>query len=211
MVIPEFEYFLKVANPSKMSEFVNLRLGAWKQCDSLSSLRCFTYLPSEVEVNKPDFQSVEIGYIEPGHGLRGRKVWLYTDVDLKGMYDTFTGKKSIQLWCYTHATTTRSQKETSKDMSASSESQKSDVDAVYEQLREKHTSYDEERLRMWAHLVQMGKHASLDEPPDKPYFCGRKRPNNEHDALSCTKTRIVSNSPERKVSIRTELIDQLEK
>ena len=132
MVIPEFEYFLKVVNPSKMSEFVNLRLGTWKQCDSLSSLRCFLdekmCLPSEVEVNKPDFQSVEIRYIEPGHGLRGQKVWLYTDVDLKGMYDTFTGKKSIQLWCYTHATTTKSQKE---DMSASSESQKSDVDAVY--------------------------------------------------------------------------------
>ena len=82
---------------------------------------------------------------------------------------------------------------------------------IYEQLREKHTSYDEERLRMWAHLVQMGKHASLDEPSDKPYFRGRERPNNEHDTLSCSKTRIVSNSPGRKVSIRMELIDQLEK
>ena len=42
---------------------------------------------------------------------------------------------------------------------------------VYEQLRDKHKSlYDEERLRMWAHLIQMGKHASLDEPPDKPLF-----------------------------------------
>ena len=216
MVIPEFEYFLKVVNPSKMSEFVNLRLGTWKQCETLSALRCLleekTCLPSEVKINKPNFQIVEIGYIEPGHGLRGQKVWLYADADLKGMYDKLTGKKSIQLWCYTHVTATKSQKETSKDLSASSESQKSDVDAVYEQLREKHSSYyDEERLRMWAHLVQMGKHTSLDEPPDKPYFRGCKRPNNEQGASGCTKTRVVSSSPGRKVSMRTELIDQLEK
>ena len=84
-------------------------------------------------------------------------------------------------------TTTKNQKETCKDVSASS-GQKSDVDAVYEQLREKHTSYDEEHLRMWAHLAQMGKHASLDEPPDKPFFHGRKRPTNELDARNGTKT-----------------------
>ena len=61
----------------------------WKQCDSLSSLWCFLdekmCLPSDVDVNKPDFQSVETGYIGPGHS----------------------------------------------------------------------TSYDEERLRIWAHLVQI--------------------------------------------------------
>ena len=142
MVIPEFEYFLKVVNPSKMSEFVNVCLGAWKQCETLSALRSFLdekmCLPSGVEVNKPNFQMVDVGYIESGHGLKGRKVWLYTDIDLKGMYDKFTGKKSTQLWCYTHVTTTKSQKETSKDVSASSEGQKSDVDAVYEQLRNIH-------------------------------------------------------------------------
>ena len=95
-----------------------------------------------------------------------------------------------------HATTTKRQNETSSKFI----SEKSDVDTVYEELREKHTSYNEERLRVWAHLVQMDKHASsLDEPPDKPYFCGRKRPDNKHDARSCTNTCIVSNSPGQKV------------
>ena len=145
--MPEFEYFLKVINPDKMSVFFNLQLGIWKQCDSLSALKCFldekTCLPSEAEVRRPNFQSVEVRYIEKGHSLKERKVWLYTDEDLKEMYDVHTGKKSqksIQLWCYTHVSTTKSQKEpSSKDVSTSSESQKSDVDAVYEQLREKHT------------------------------------------------------------------------
>ena len=54
------------------------------------------------------------------------------------MYHELAGKKSIQPWCYTHVTTTKIQKEISKDVSASSEGQKSDVDAVYEQLRQKH-------------------------------------------------------------------------
>ena len=61
---------------------------------------------------------------------------------------------------------------------------------------------------MWAHL---DKHASLDEPPDKPFFRGCKRPTNELDAPNSTKTHIISNSPGQKVLIRTELIDQLEK
>ena len=51
---------------------------------------------------------------------------------------------------------------------------------------------------MWAHLVQMGKHSLLDEPPYKSFFRGRKRPNNEHSTPSCTKTRMVSNSLGRK-------------
>lgn len=52
--------------------------------------------------------------------------------------------------------TTKGQKEASSK--AVYANQKSDIDVVYEQLREKHTTYG---LRMWAHLVQMGKHASL--------------------------------------------------
>ena len=42
-------------------------------------------------------------------------------------------------------------------MSASSVIQESDVDAVYEQLRDKHKSYDEESLRMWAHLSKWAR------------------------------------------------------
>ena len=72
--------------------------------------------------------------------------------------------------------------------------------------------FDEERLRMWAYLIQMGKHASLDEPPDKPYWRGRKRPATEADKHVTAKVRVVSSSsPSTKVSMRTQLIDQLEK
>ena len=48
--------------------------------------------------------------------------------------------------------------------------------------------YDEERLRMWARLIQMDKHRSLDEPPDKPFWRGRKRPVTEPESYGFTKT-----------------------
>ena len=42
-----------------------------------------------------------IGYIEPGHGAKGKQCWLSTDQDLIDMYDLFARKKcEILLWCY---------------------------------------------------------------------------------------------------------------
>ena len=63
----------------------------------------------------------------------------------------------------------------------------------------------------------MGKHVSLQEPPDKPYFRGRKRTSSSVESNSSASTperkkrATVAVSPGRKVTIRTELIDQLQK
>ena len=45
-----------------------------------------------------------------------------------------------------------------------------EVQEIYEKLKSTHTSYDQERLRMWAHLIQMGKHESYEVPPNQPFF-----------------------------------------
>jgi len=94
----------------------------------------------------------------------------------------------------------------------------SEVDEIYEKLQDKHKHhYTPEQLRAWAHLVQMGKHVSLQEPPDKPYFRGRKRTSSSVESNSSASTperkkrATVAVSPGRKVTIRTELIDQLQK
>ena len=39
------------------------------------------------------------GYIEPGHGAKGKQCWLMSDDDLKEMYSVHKGKKEILLWC----------------------------------------------------------------------------------------------------------------
>ena len=91
---------------------MNVRVGVWTQYESLEILRKFlddkVSIPSaSVDISKPNFQHVEIGYIIPGHGLKGKKIWLLTDTDLREMYEMLQGKKSIQLWAYTHATKQR--------------------------------------------------------------------------------------------------------
>lgn len=211
-----FEFSLKIVNPEKMSIFINVRVGVWKRYESLPILRRF--LDDKVNIpSKPDFQRVEIGYIIPGYGLKGKKIWLHTDADLQVMYETLQGKKSIQLGAYTHVTTKAQNKSGSVgSISLNIDgSNPSEVDQIYEQLREKHKKnhmYDEERLRMWAYLINMGKHSSLDVPPDKPFWRGRKRPATEDEKQGTTKVRVVSSSsPRSKVSMRTQLIDQLEK
>ena len=42
-----------------------------------------------------------MGYVEPGHGMKGRKIWIHSDDDVKIMYEKHDQKKSILLWSYT--------------------------------------------------------------------------------------------------------------
>ena len=60
-------------------------------------------MPS-VDVNgeTPDFAAVDMGYIEPGHGMKGRKQWLFNDDDVKYMYSKHSGRRNILLWAYSH-------------------------------------------------------------------------------------------------------------
>lgn len=86
-----------------MSEFKNVRVGNWKSLKSLSELRSFLVakVPSvEIDGKVPDFETVELGYIEPGHGMKGRKQWLVSNNDIEEMYKKHSGKHSILLWSY---------------------------------------------------------------------------------------------------------------
>ncbi len=69
----------------------------------INDLRDFlgTKVPSiDIAGEKPDFTEVDIGYIEPGHGLKGRKQWINTDDDVDVMYSKHAGKTAILLWAY---------------------------------------------------------------------------------------------------------------
>ena len=66
---------------------------------------------------------------------------------------------------------------------------------------------------MWAQMIRLGKHVSTDEPPDKPFWCGRKRQQNSVSQSPPAK-RVPSTtgvSPAKRVSVRSELLDQLAK
>ena len=89
------------------------------------------------------------------------------------------------------------------------------VDDLYKELQEKHTSYSPRKLRAWANTINMKTWTSLDEPPNKPFFThGHKR--RKVKCSTGVETPTTKNppsiaSPGRKIQVRTELIDQLDK
>ena len=142
-----------------------------------------------------------MGYVEPGHGMKGRKIWIHTDDDVKMMYEKYDKKKSILLWYYTEAAPA-CKKGTGKSIASGKGGtnygqyleKRSEVDSIYQQLQEKHTGYSPRRLRAWANMVHLKSWTSLDKPPDKPFFThGRKR-HCETDGDSFTPKRSFSAS-----------------
>lgn len=109
-----FGYVLKMINLSCMSEYKNVEIQRRGYCKSFSELKEFisSNLPSTIEA--PNLQEVEMGFIEPGHGSKGRKVWLFDDNDVQKIYEVHLHKKQILLWCYTHVS---AQKKSSENVS----------------------------------------------------------------------------------------------
>ncbi len=62
---------------------------------------------------------------------------------------------------------------------------------------------------MWAQMIRLGKHESTDDPPDKPFWRERKRKQDVPYSSSSTKRAQLDVSPSKKVSVRSELLDQL--
>ena len=45
-----------------------------------------------------------------------------------------------------------------------------EVESIEKKLKNKHNgTYSREQLHAWTHLIQMGKHGSLDLDPNKPF------------------------------------------
>ena len=214
-----FNYSVKIVNPLRMKDFRTVDLGKDQAFQGIKLLRQFISksLPSIPDFKKPDVQNVELGYVGPGHGMKGKKVWLLTDGDVSNMYETHKGKPSIRLWCYSHVT-----KKESASSAKSASKDEGEVDDLYKQLQKKHEGlYTPEQLRTWAHMVRLKTHDSLEEPPDKPFFRGRKQPTtsrmetaNSPSGRAPESKRAAHSSaisPGRKVNIRSELISQLDK
>lgn len=69
------------------------------QLESMKALQDF------IKVNFKEFQeddnNMRVGYVEPGHGWKGKQQWINTDKDLSELYSIYNDvKKYILLWCY---------------------------------------------------------------------------------------------------------------
>jgi len=104
-------------------------------------------------------------------------------------------------------------KEGSSRYQARSSKKMASVDGIYDELQAKHKGKSSpEQLRARSHLLEIGKHGSHDEPPDKPFSRGRSSSTNDSSAGTPVKKPIpVVISPGKKVNMCSELIDQLQK
>lgn len=216
-----FSYILKMINPSRMSEYKNVDIQGRGHSKSLSELKEFVTRNLPSTIDKPNLQEVEMGFIEPGHGGKGRKVWLLDDNDVQKMYEVHLHKKQVLLWCYTHVSTQKNyQNKSSENVSKVSSAyatqlkKQDEITTIFSKLKEKHEGkYKTEQLHTWAHMIYLKTHDSLDNPPDKPFFTRKRSVVQENIQPTVPKkpTSGGSISPGRRVNIRSELIDQLKK
>lgn len=47
-----------------------------------------------------------------------------------------------------------------------------DIDDIFHDLKEKHSKMEEPKLRLWAKLIQSGRHESYETPPPIPFITG---------------------------------------
>jgi len=89
----KYIYRVKVVNPERKSEFIMERLTDAHRFKSMNELR-------HSVMDHLNFEVKTLGYIEPGHGLRGKQQWLNRESDLDDMYECTKHRKEVTLWCY---------------------------------------------------------------------------------------------------------------
>ena len=131
---------------------------------SLSELKDIIFRSFPSDTPSPCYEKLEFGYIEPGHGLKGKKEWILDDNDLKLFLKKYRSKKikEFTLWCYSQSQTEKTSKR-SKSQSPGDASKHpsryeahiekmSKVDEFYKKIDEKHRSqFSPEQKRAWAH------------------------------------------------------------
>lgn len=168
-----------------------------------------------------------LGYIEPGHGQKGKLRELTTDDDLKEMYVLYKRKQEILLWCYgdvgeqTGFNPPQRKRKQASNTAAPPPSGKrqaiaksiNEVEDIIKKLKEKHgDAYSVEKLNCWAHMLNVSKHSSYEEPPDFPFFKKCKEKVQVKDKVAASPSgSTMSNSPSKRVGLRTQCIDQLSK
>ena len=211
-------YTVKIISPHA-SDGVQLRKWDKPLKDGVSKFSNLQDLKAALATDFSEFIKEDdfgFGFIQPGHGSKGRQISLNGDNDIENMYSTYKGKKQIILWVKvlkrkrvrpsTGDTASKKQCQSSECAGSNYQSHLqslSEVEVIVEKLTKMHEgSYSSEQLRAWAHMIHLHKHASYDEPPSKPFFKSSKKKQVEN---------TVAVSPGKRIKYRSECINQLEK
>ena len=162
--VPSYTYYVRMINPKKKSDFI---VRTWHdesvQFKSPSELKfkLMDSFPDDV----PSTSNFQVGYFEPpGNTI---KRWIVDKRDLSAMYELFHSCAKINLWCERKTCEEPPKK---KRKTKENECFEEDIDAIFHQLKEKNPKVDSPKLRLWAKLIQTGKHDSYETPPPIPLF-----------------------------------------
>lgn len=204
-------YSVKIINPQNKGGYITEEFQEEKFSD-VSSLRSKLAELFGKYMIEAEFQ---VGYLTPGHGFKGKQLFLSTDDDLTQMYSEHHGRRSINLWLKLYPKKHKRQKDSSTEPAApqakrskSCESHLEKMDElqkIVDILKDKHkegkySHLSSAQFHCWGNTIQLGHHDSYEHPPNKPFF-------------GATKTASIGGgaSPGKRIRLRSECIDQLTK
>ncbi len=173
-----YTYYVRMINPKKKSDFVvRLWHDATEKFHSPAGLRLklMDSFPNDV----PSTTDFQIGFFEPPNNT---KRWLVDQRDLDTMYSRCHTGAKMTLWCERRVSgmpensTSDRENELPAPKKTKREQTEADTDEAFQQLREKHPKMEGPKLRLWAKLIQSGRHESYDTPPQIPLITGAPAP-----------------------------------
>ena len=174
-------YNVKIINLKKKSMYITKSLLQTDRFDTLSDLRRY------VKEKIGQLQGT-LGYVEPGHGAKGKMRELHDDEDVAEMYVLHKRKSDVLLWLYgsvdieessdrDDTTLPRKCPRTDTPLPTSTKRDSiaktlSTVEDIVVKLKERHgeSGLSVEQFNCWAHMINSGKCSSYEEPPDFPFF-----------------------------------------
>ena len=185
---------MKIINPTKKSEVIAREIHHFSsKFESVNALR--SKLVNDFVENIPSSEDFTVGYYD---GSQHSKMWLVTADDLHSMYTKYPKGGNIVLWCDGKSSETPGKRKRKSDgYSISRQDREDDVQSIYEELKELHSSeYDVPRLRLWARMIASEIHDDYDNPPNIPAFSppAPKKPRKESmcEAMTGAAVAIVN-------------------
>ena len=165
----------------------------------------------------PGTTTFQLGYLEGN-----TKRWVVEEKDLDVMYGTLGQNSKITLWCDAKievddepAKKKRKRDETNPGPSCSDSCKVDSVDLIFKELKKKHPDMHCPKLRLWAKMIDKGRHDDYDNPPQIPLITGstvpaKKKSGNVADALASAATAIANafqapSTPQKRGSNTTDV------